>query len=393
MSKFEVIVLNPFDVAFIFNSLKQDISIEDLSQNLTDLGLSHLGSSQIRKLVVELKSDIGYSNDLELLNRCLRKALGESNDNLFHYLKSRLEYDVVNDEMNLFWRIFYAQYPVTLRRIENYWRFPETGNLNSLIQNYQERFYTRRIDLSSDGRYCRLSYVLENRIHNAVKWNHYDMIERMISLNYDLDCIMEIASKYSRVDIVKLTISSGCTNFNRSLRAAAKEGYFEIVEIMLDHGAGEYGTVMVYSARAGRFDLVNRAVASGRLSSSDYDRAIVGATRNGHLHIINRLEDMLYRHGFNKIMILAIQNGHIHIVEKMVTLGANDFNKGIKTAAETGHLEIVKMMVHSGAKNFGQSIRAAQRHNNLDIATYLREITRSKTLPVPRHTTHSTSQM
>jgi Ankyrin repeats (3 copies) len=111
---------------------------------------------------------------------------------------------------------------------------------------------------------------------------------------YVFDCAMEYAALGGQMEIVKLMIEKGATDFNSSMMYAAEEGHMEIVKLMIEKGA-------TY---------------------------------------------------FNAGLIIVAGRGDMEIVKLMIEKGATNFNSGMNYAARGGHMEIVKLMIEKGATDF-----------------------------------------
>ena len=99
---------------------------------------------------------------------------------------------------------------------------------------------------------------------------------------------------------------------------ACKCGNLEIVKLMIEKGATDWNWGMVNACGCGHFEIVKLMIEKG---ATDWDWG----------------------------MGRACEGGHLEIAKLMIEKGAHDWNWGMRYACEGGHLEIVKLMIKKGA--------------------------------------------
>jgi Ankyrin repeats (3 copies)/Ankyrin repeats (many copies) len=130
---------------------------------------------------------------------------------------------------------------------------------------------------------------------------------------YIFDWAMAYAAKGGNMEIVKLMIEKGSTNFNTVMINAALGGNMEIVKLMIEKGATNFNSGMNYAAYGGNMRIVKFMIEK---EATD----------------------------FNLAMSFAARGGHMEIVKLLIEKGATSFNTAMRNAAEGGHMEIVKYL-------------------------------------------------
>jgi ankyrin repeat protein len=105
------------------------------------------------------------------------------------------------------------------------------------------------------------------------------------------------------------------------------------------------------ACRIGDLKAVKKYIEEGIDVTSEDDKAIILASKNGHLEVVR----LLIKNGAdcNYAILLASENGHVEIVRLLIENGAdcNTWNnKVIRWASEDGHLEIVELLKKAWSK-------------------------------------------
>jgi Ankyrin repeats (3 copies) len=153
---------------------------------------------------------------------------------------------------------------------------------------------------------------------------------------------MDEAAYGGHMEIVKLMIEKGSTDFNWAMGFASEAGHMEIVKLMIEKGATDFNTAMEYAAGGGNMEIVKLMIEKGATN-------------------------------FNWAMKNAANGGHMEIVKLMIDKGATNFNWAMKNAANGGHMEIVKLMIDKGAIDFDQSMADAAKGGHMEIVKYLKQ--------------------
>ncbi|GAG91534.1 unnamed protein product, partial [marine sediment metagenome] len=106
-------------------------------------------------------------------------------------------------------------------------------------------------------------YVNDVNIFNgAMGWaplgGHINIVKLMIEKGAtDFNLGMFKAAIGGHMDIVKLMIEKGAHNFNLAMEGAASEGHMDIVKLMIEKGATYFNLPMKWAALGGHMDIVN----------------------------------------------------------------------------------------------------------------------------------------
>jgi Ankyrin repeats (3 copies) len=157
---------------------------------------------------------------------------------------------------------------------------------------------------------------------------------------YIFNDAMIYAAKGGHMEIVKLMIEKGATNFDWAIKYAAKGGHMEIVKLMIEKSATYFNAGMAYAAEGGQMEIIKLMIEKG---ATNFNWAMRSAARGGHMEIVK----LMIEKGaadFNTAMINASYEGHMEIVKLMIEKGATDFNTAMINASEGGHMEIVEYL-------------------------------------------------
>jgi Ankyrin repeats (3 copies) len=130
--------------------------------------------------------------------------------------------------------------------------------------------------------------------------------------------------------------------FDGAMRFAALGGNMEIVKLMIEKGSTDFNWAMRYAAEGGNMEIVKLMIEKGAI-------------------------------GFNSAMLDASEGGHMEIVKLMMEKGATYFDWAMARAAEGGHMEIVKFMIKKEAKEFNWAMASAAYGGQMEIVDYLKQ--------------------
>ena len=103
------------------------------------------------------------------------------------------------------------------------------------------------------------------------------------------------ATKEGSLDIIKLLIKDGATNWNLGLAGAARGGHKDIVQLMIDKGAYNWYRGLTGAAKGGHKDIVQMMINEG---ATNWNDGLYWATRGGHKDIIEFLENKIKERGY-----------------------------------------------------------------------------------------------
>jgi Ankyrin repeats (3 copies) len=158
---------------------------------------------------------------------------------------------------------------------------------------------------------------------------------------------MRNAAEGGHMEIVKLMIEKGATDFVGAMARAAKGGHMEIVKLMMEKGVTYFDTAMAYAAKGGHMEIVKLMIEKG---ATDFNQAIADAAYGGHIEIVKFMIEKGAT-SFDWAMRNAAYGGYMEIVKLMIEKGATDFDTAMNIAARGGYMEIVKFMIEKGSTN------------------------------------------
>ena len=108
----------------------------------------------------------------------------------------------------------------------------------------------------------------------------------------DYHLIVRLKRKYNRfrtlcqfgyIDIIKLLISLGATDWNLGLAGACGGGHLELAELMITNGANEWNYGLLAACKGGHLETANLMIASG---ADNWTFGLSYACSNGHLELV-----------------------------------------------------------------------------------------------------------
>jgi Ankyrin repeats (3 copies) len=130
-----------------------------------------------------------------------------------------------------------------------------------------------------------------------------------------------------------------------------------------------FNKAMYYAARGGHMEIVKLMIEKG---VTDFNSGMRNAAEGGHMEIVKFLIEKGAT-GFSGAMAYAAKGGHMEIVKFMIEKGARDFDFTMRFAAKGGYMEIVKFMIEKGATNFVLAMENAAEAGHMEIVNYLLE--------------------
>jgi ankyrin repeat protein len=107
---------------------------------------------------------------------------------------------------------------------------------------------------------------------------------------YIFDWAMYEAAKGGRIEILKLMIEKGGTDFDLAMAGAAKGGHIGIGKLLIEKGAVNFNGAMIWAAEGGNMEIVKLMVEKG---ATDFDRAMNNAAKGGHMEIVEYLKQFI----------------------------------------------------------------------------------------------------
>jgi hypothetical protein len=144
----------------------------------------------------------------------------------------------------------------------------------------------------------------------------------------DYHLIVRLKRKYKKmhqiclsgnIDVVRLMISLGATNWNNGLQGACKGGHLELVDLMISHGAYDWNLGLYGACEGGHFKLIQLMISRG---ANDWNNGLLGACTGGHLE----LAKLMISYGANSWiwpLTEACHNKHNELIQLMLSCGAS----------------------------------------------------------------------
>ena len=104
------------------------------------------------------------------------------------------------------------------------------------------------------------------------------------------DCAIRYAALGGNMEIVKLMIEKGATDFNETMYHTAKRGHIEIVKLMIEKGATDFNFCMYGAARFGNMDILKLMIEKG---ATNFNWALNRASYGGHTEIVEYLKKLI----------------------------------------------------------------------------------------------------
>jgi Ankyrin repeats (3 copies) len=152
--------------------------------------------------------------------------------------------------------------------------------------------------------------------------------------------------------------------------AAAGGGHMEIVKLLIEKGATDFDWGMNEAARGGQMEIIKLMIEKG---ATDFNRAMANAALGGHMEIVKFMIEKGAT-DFNRAMRYAAEGGHMEIVKLMIEKGATEFNWAMRSAALGGHMEILKFMIEKGATEFNLAMGYAAKGGKMELVDYLKSL-------------------
>lgn len=313
----------------LFEILSREPTLDQLEEILEEMGFQ-------RSIAQKLLNDREYLlKSIDLLG----KKLGETHFEIIrseaNSIKSWLRKGIVDDTHNLLSLIFLSSNPDVLRFLERKWKLPVTGDLNSLMENFREKYYTRRCEqYHTNGDFC---------FRGAAQAGHIDMIEKMMDSYSDYNGAMLWATSAGHKEIVELMMKNGANNYGWAMIAAARGGYLDIVELMMKYGATEFNYSAAQAARKGHKEIVELMLKHG---ANNYNKIVLKATTGDHLDIVKMMLDKEVDN-YGPILVEASRKGHFDIIEFMFNhykFQNYDIRNAMSEADQYGHDDLVKYL-------------------------------------------------
>lgn len=222
-----------------------------------------------------------------------------------------------------------------------------------------------------NGHFWASDYNPHHSISNACASGSLEIIRLLMDKNTDdiSDWCdwregLKKACEHGHVEIVKLMIARGATNFNECLFNACISENIEIVNILIDNGATNWDKGLQGACYIGNMNLAKIMLQKG---ASDLNKGLQSACSKGHFKIINL---MIARgatnitEGFN----CACKFGRLDLVKLYIQNGVINLNEGLYEACTEGYINITRFLIKCGAADLETCLEDSE---NIDIINLL----------------------
>lgn len=132
---------------------------------------------------------------------------------------------------------------------------------------------------------------------------------------------------------------------------AARKGYLELVQYLSKFKVG-LNTALYFAAAHDKLDVMKILVNAG---ASEYNEALTSAAREGQSGAIEYLV-LIGATNLDEALIEAIHASKLSAVQTLIQIGATNLNHALVIAAQWGRFDMVKYLVGVGASNINGAL-------------------------------------
>jgi len=154
--------------------------------------------------------------------------------------------------------------------------------ISVIPKDYKKNVSSTRQGISQIGKDLEITKGLFALTEQSVVPKH-----NITNMHYGLSQIkleFEKACEHGHLEIVKLMIDQGATNWNNGLYIACKYGHLEIVKLMIEQGATDWNTGLEGACYSGNIEIVKLMIEQG---ATDWNYGLYIAFREEHMEIIH----------------------------------------------------------------------------------------------------------
>ncbi len=217
----------------------------------------------------------------------------------------------------------------------------------------------------------------------AVTNGELEEVKRLVSEGANLDSVdsfdinvLQWASLYGQLDMVKYLISEGLDPVQNVLPMAVQGGNLELVKYLAQE-APAMRSDLVDAAKHGHIDIVKYLESELVMNNDIANYAIYWAATNGHLRIVKYLVSKYPSYIKNTSEIAspvsaASQKGYLEIVKYLISKGANP-DQALPAAAQYGQLKVVKYLILQGVgpRVINYAFKMAAGYEQPEVVKYL----------------------
>jgi hypothetical protein len=176
---------------------------------------------------------------------------------------------------------------------------------------------------------------------DLVKWAHAN------GCGFQPECI-DAAAETNRKDVIEyLVYIVRVPSPRNGLVGAAHMGHCDLMRWCLHRGCGYDTTTIASAARGGRVDILELFDEHADLPNN-MSYASLRAAMNGHLRLIEWLDEKELWYDIEHTLQTAAFMGHLHILKYLVSRGCEPSRKTAMDAVTGGSVDVLKWLVSSG---------------------------------------------
>lgn len=275
--------------------------------------------------------------------------------------------------------------PENIRKLEQEYKFPITGDLEQFLVSYHKHYYTCDSEFYEDWDLEKVKdYLSQDRpmehvvglMNCAIKKNRIPIVHFLIDTYHIIpfESGLSVAAQSGNKEIIELMLqhiieTEDNTIFD-ALKKAAGAGHLEIIHLLLPHITKDHAYHLgwtIYNCN----DIMREAAYHGHkdilIVVLDFAQKFLQTPR-----ILEKLSDQhpnCRMIDLNGIMGYAALKDQTEIVEFMVQSGADDFNKTLWASASHGNLKIVQLMLACGADDSARALVGGTK--NIEVVRVL----------------------
>lgn len=216
---------------------------------------------------------------------------------------------------------------------------------------------------------------LDKGLTAACKGNNVELLKLMIqcgATNFDEGLIAVCGNTNTNNDdileMVRCLLNCGVTNINEKLLIACKHGCnVQILKLLIDNGATNINDCMLEVCRGlekGALGMINLLINHGATNLNECMNVVCGEGGKGDAFGSGGIIVTLIQHGANNLvdaLMIACEYGNIQTVKLLIRYASSysNINKGLAVACEYGHVDIVEYFIMSEADNWNKALQAA----------------------------------
>lgn len=204
--------------------------------------------------------------------------------------------------------------------------------------------------------------VSKGEIIAAINSDNVEMAKLFIN-NFDVKgdgnnhIIMMKAISKGHTDVVELLLKKGCnlpggtdskTLYDEMLSYAAEHNQLDIVKLLMKHGATEYDHGLLGAAMAcdhpDNVEIIKLMMSQPVDIQADYDEQVEIAVEHGNVKAVELMVSNTTMNGRNSALEMAASNGRYRIAEILLDHGVTNHERAVEVANKNRFVAIAEMI-------------------------------------------------